>query len=382
MRRDVGGDIELLNSGVAEEAGLVYVSDGDAGIRRRGSGKRVSYLTPSSALLKDEKTKARIRTLAIPPAWTEVWICPKANGHIQATGRDARGRKQYRYHSDWQKSRDQAKYTKVVAFAKNLPKLRKRLRQDLRRRNLDRRKVLATVVTLLERTLIRVGNREYARTNGSFGLTTLQDRHVSFAKSEMRFHFRGKTGKVWRLALSDRRIARIVRDCQELPGQHLFQYEAEDGIRAVTSEDVNGYLREISGDADISAKDFRTWAGTVLAAVALSEFEAVDSEAAAKRNVRQAIENVAARLGNTPTICRKCYVHPEILESYLDGGLVKTLKVSIEKELSHRLGALSAAEAATLAFLHRRLKTGAQSRKPRRQRSRARALRSVVVQGR
>jgi DNA topoisomerase-1 len=284
-----------------------------------------------------------------------VWICPTASGHIQATGRDARGRKQYRYHPEWQKSRDETKFNKILAFARVLPRLRKRIRQHMRRKRLDREKVLATVVMLLELTLIRVSNKEYARTNGSFGLTTLQDRHVTFSKSETRFRFRGKTGKVWKLAISDRRIARIVRSCQDLPGQHLFQYEAEDGIHAVTSEDVNAYLREVTGE-DISAKDFRTWAGTVLAAVALSEYEAVDSEAAAKRNIRRAIESVAARLGNTPTICRKCYVHPEILQCYFEGELAQTLTAKIERELTHRLGELSAAEAATLALLHRRLK--------------------------
>jgi DNA topoisomerase-1 len=225
----------------------------------------------------------------------------------------------------------------------------------MRRKRLDRKKVLATVVTLLEVTLIRVGNREYARTNGSFGLTTLQDRHVSFSNCEMRFRFRGKTGKIWRLAISDRRIARIVRSCQDLPGQHLFQYEtADEGVRSLTSDDVNSYLRELSGE-DISAKDFRAWAGTVLAAVALSEFEAADNEAAAKRNVRQAIACVAERLGNTPTICRKCYVHPEILQCYLEGELVQTPKLRIEKELTRRLGELSAAEEATLALLRRRM---------------------------
>jgi DNA topoisomerase-1 len=345
----------------AEDAGLKYVNDSDRGIARRLAGKKFVYVLPSGRRVSDARTKARIKKLAIPPAWTDVWICPTASGHIQATGRDARGRKQYRYHPEWQKSRDETKYNKILAFAKALPRLRKRLRQHMRRRRLDREKVLATVVMLLELTLIRVGNKEYARANGSFGLTTLQDRHVTFSKSETRFKFRGKTGKVWRLAISDRRIARIVRSCQDLPGQHLFQYEDQDGVRAVTSEDVNSYLREIAGE-DISAKDFRTWAGTVLAAVALAEYEAVDSKAAAKRNVRRAIETVAARLGNTPTICRKCYVHPEIFQSYFEGQLAQTLKSKIEKELTRRLGELSAAEAATLALLHRRLSASAQGR--------------------
>jgi len=354
MRANSDRVASTANIDDAEDADLRYVNDGDPGIARKRAGKRIVYVLPSGARVTDFRTKARIKSLAIPPAWSDVWICPTAVGHIQATGRDARGRKQYRYHPEWQKSRDETKYNKMTAFAKALPRLRKRLRQHMRRKRLDREKVLATIVMLLEQTLIRVGNKEYARTNGSFGLTTLQDRHVTISKSEMRFKFRGKTGKVWRLAVSDRRIARIVRDCQDLPGQHLFQYEDADGLHAVTSEDVNAYIREIAGD-DISAKDFRTWAGTVLAAVALSEYEAVDSEAAAKRNVRRAIETVAARLGNTPTICRKCYVHPEVLQCYFDGQLAQVMKSKIEKELTQRLGQLSAAEAATLALLHRRL---------------------------
>lgn len=344
----------ISSGGEAEEIGLTYVNDADPGIVRKARGKSFSYILPSGGSVKDPRTKARIKKLAIPPAWTDVWICPTASGHIQATGRDARGRKQYRYHTEWQKSRSDTKFDKMLTFAKVLPTIRKRVRRHMGRKRLDREKVLATVVTLLERTLIRVGNKEYARTNGSFGLTTLQDRHVTFSKGETRFRFRGKTGKMWRLALTDRRIARIVRDCQDLPGQHLFQYESEDGVRAVTSENVNEYLREISGE-NISAKDFRTWSGTVLAAVALAEFEAVDGDAAAKRNVRQAIENVAGRLGNTPTICRKCYIHPEILQCYLDGQLVKLLKSRIERELTRKLGELLPAEAATLALLHRRL---------------------------
>jgi DNA topoisomerase-1 len=369
MLRDGSGDDAATsqNAEIADDVGLTYVNDGEPGIARKCVGRGFSYASSSGAIVKDAKTKARIRSLAIPPAWSDVWICPRANGHIQATGRDQRGRKQYRYHPDWQTARDEAKYSKILAFAKALPKLRKSLKRDMRRRSLDRRKVLATVVTLLESTLIRVGNREYARDNGSFGLTTLQDRHVTFAKSEARFRFRGKTGKIWSLAIDDKRIARIVKGCQDLPGQHLFQYEtADEGIRAVTSGDVNSYLRELTGQ-DISAKDFRTWAGTVLAAAALSEFEAVDSEAAAKRNIRRAIETVATRLGNTPTICRKCYVHPEIVNSYLEGQLAQILKSRVERELTRHLGELSAAEAATLAFLHRRLNSeSGQRRRSRR----------------
>ncbi|HET6389780.1 DNA topoisomerase IB [Hyphomicrobium sp.] len=359
LQESKSGDEDRITS--VEEAGLTYVNDGDPGIARKKRGSGFSYTLPSGGTVKDARTERRIRSLAIPPAWTDVWICPLPNGHIQATGRDARGRKQYRYHPDWHRTRDEAKFEKILAFAKVLPKLRKTVRRHTRRKRLDREKVLATVVTLLDETLIRVGNEEYARANGSFGLTTLKDRHVTFSSSQAKFRFRGKTGKEWRVAVHDRRIARIVKRCQDLPGQHLFQYEAEDGsVRQITSADVNAYLREVAGE-EISAKDFRTWAGTVLAAAALAEFENVDSEAAAKRNVRAAIESVASRLGNTPTICRKCYVHPEILNCYLSGELVRSIARKIENELATRMSELSAAEAATLALLHRRLRSSRRS---------------------
>ncbi len=339
-----------------DTAGLIYVNDGDPGIERVPRGKSFFYRLTSGAAVKDASTLARVRALAIPPAWTDVWICKSPKGHIQATGRDDRGRKQYRYHAHWAQSRDETKFARLLSFAKVLPKIRKSVRRHMRRKGLDREKVLATVVYLLENTMIRVGNAEYARTNKSYGLTTLKDRHVSFTTSATKFRFRGKTGKEWQISVHDRRIARIVKGCQELPGQHLFQYEDKQGdARPITSSDVNEYLRTISGD-DISAKDFRTWAGTVLAATALSEFEAFDSEAAAKRNVRRAIESVAMRLGNTPTICRKCYVHPEVFNGYLEGDLALLLTRKIEGELCQKLKDLSPAEAATLALLHRRLK--------------------------
>ena len=337
------------------QAGLIFVNDETNGITRKPRGKSFQYFLPSGATLKDRAELARVKKLAIPPAWTDVWICPSAEGHIQATGRDIRGRKQYRYHADWTRVRDEAKYDRVLSFARLLPGIRNTIQEHLAERGLGRNKVLATVVHLLETTLIRVGNREYAKQNKSYGLTTLQDRHVTFAGSSVRFKFRGKTGKEWRLKVSDRRIARIVRSCQELPGQHLFQYENEEGeVCQVSSADVNGYLKEIGG-AEITAKDFRTWAGTVLAAMALSEFEQFDSEAAAKRNIRSAIETVAARLGNTTTICRKCYIHPEILACYLEGTLVKTLKQKIRKELHDDIKQLRPEEAAALVLLHARL---------------------------
>ena len=339
----------------AEAAGLRFVSDESRGIARQRQGKAFRYLSPSGKSLKDRAELARIRKLAIPPAWTDVWICPSPNGHIQATGRDARGRKQYRYHADWNRIRETAKYERLLTFARSLPAIRKTVQEHMSERGLGRNKVLATVVHLLEATLIRVGNREYARDNKSYGLTTLQDRHVTFAGNEVRFKFRGKTGKEWHLKVSDRRVARIVRSCQDLPGQHLFQYENDEGeVCQISSADVNDYLREIGG-TEITAKDFRTWAGTVLAAMALAKFERFDSETAAKRNIRSAIQLVASRLGNTTTICRKCYVHPEIVNSYLEGTLAKTLKQKIPKALREDIARLRPEEAATLVLLQTRL---------------------------
>ena len=339
----------------AEEAGLRFVSDASPGISRTKWTKLFRYAGPDGHLIRDQRTLARILALAIPPAWTDVWICPQADGHIQATGRDARGRKQYRYHADWQRVRDEAKFDRLMAFGRLLPKLRRTIKRDMSRTGIGRRKVLATVTHLLETTLIRVGNREYARANKSFGLTTLQDRHVSVRGTRIFFKFKGKTGKEWRLEHTHARVARIVRTCQDLPGQHLFQYEDDDGTaREVTSQDVNSYLREVTG-MPISAKDFRTWTGTVLAAMALSEFDKVDTQAAAKANVRAAIASVAQRLGNTATICRKCYVHPEVLACYLEGALRDTLKRNVRNELRDDIAKLPSEEAATLALLHARL---------------------------
>lgn len=349
--QEIGAAVSSVES--AEDAGLRFVSDASRGItRRRNGGGLFTYYLPDGEVVRSERTLNRIRALAIPPAWTDVWICARADGHIQATGRDARGRKQYRYHSDFTRVRDEAKFDRLLAFGKALPKVRRTIDRHMRERGLGRRKVLATVTHLLDTTLVRVGNREYARENKSYGLTTLKDHHVSFAGSELRLKFRGKTGKEWKLKLQDRRIAGIVRSCQELPGQHLFQYEDDDGtIRQISSSDVNDYIRGVAGP-EVSAKDFRTWAGTVLAAMALSAVDPVDSEAAAKRNIREAITGVAARLGNTPTICRKCYVHPEVLAAYLDGKLAKILARAPGKTLKRAFAALPAEEAATLLLLH------------------------------
>jgi DNA topoisomerase-1 len=339
----------------AESAGLTYVSDEEPGIRRTKSGSGWSFRGPDGKAVKDPKTLARIRSLAIPPAYTDVWICPRADGHIQATGRDAKGRKQYRYHARWREVRDSTKFEHMLDFAKALPAIRARIDADMAKRGLPREKVLATVVHLLENTLIRVGNMDYVKQNKSYGLTTLRDRHVDVDGAKLRFQFKGKSGKTWALQVQDRRIARIVKACQDVPGQHLFQYVDETGARVpVTSTDVNAYLREISG-RDITAKDFRTWAGTVLAAIALQEFEEFDNAAKAKKNVRAAIEKVSARLGNTPTICRKCYIHPEILNGYLEGSLLEGLKQEVEAELRDELASLKPEEAAVLTLLKARL---------------------------
>jgi DNA topoisomerase-1 len=339
----------------AEYAGLSYVSDERPGIIRKRSGKGFRYEDPQGDKVDDEATLKRIKTLAIPPAWTDVWICSSANGHIQATGRDARGRKQYRYHNRFREVRESTKYHHMLAFAESLPAIRRRVQEHLSLRGLAREKVLATVVHLLEATLIRVGSDEYARTNKSYGLTTLKNRHVEVEGSELKFNFKGKSGKIWKVKVRDRRIAKVIRACQDLPGQELFQYVDENGDnRDVTSSDINDYLRDISGE-DITAKDFRTWHGTVLAALALQEFQKFDSQAGAKRNIREAIQHVAARLGNTPTICRKCYIHPEIFTTYVEGSLLLDIKEKVEEELRDDLADLRPEEAAVLTLLQTRL---------------------------
>ena len=339
----------------AESAGLRYVSDARPGIRRRKSGKGFSYARVDGSRLSEPHVIRRIKALAVPPAWTDVWICPFAEGHIQATGRDAKGRKQYRYHVRFREIRESTKYERVIEFAGALPAIREKVEEHMALRGLPREKVLATVVHLLDTTLIRIGNDDYARENNSYGLTTLKNRHVAVEGSEVRFRFTGKSGKQWSLRVKDRRIAKIIRACQELPGQELLQYIDEEGnCQDVTSSDVNDYLKEITG-GDVTAKDFRTWAGTVLAAMALNELESFDSAAQAKRNLRSAIEKVSARLGNTPTICRKCYVHPEVLNSYMDGNLVLELKSKAESELRGAIGRLKPEEAAVLALLRGRL---------------------------
>ncbi|HET7677058.1 MAG TPA: hypothetical protein VFK38_04330 [Candidatus Limnocylindrales bacterium] len=339
----------------ARSARLRHVDDSMPGIRRIRAGRGFSYRDADGRPVRDPAELRRIRSLAVPPAWRDVWICPLANGHLQATGRDAKGRKQYRYHPRWRAVRDAHKYERTLAFAQALPAIRARVEADLARPGLPREKVLAAVVRLLELTLIRVGNEEYARTNRSYGLTTMRSQHVDIDGSRLRFRFRGKSGKEYDVDLRDRRLASLVRRCQELPGQRLFQYRDEEGqLQSVDSDDVNDYLREASGE-EFTAKDFRTWVGTVLAAGALRAIEAVDDHAARKRNVVRAIEQVAEHLGNTPAVCRSCYVHPELIEAYLEGQLAGVLRSRAEREMALGLTDLSAEETAVLALLQQRL---------------------------
>jgi len=310
-------------------ASLRYVNDDEPGITRRKRGAGFSYVTSEGRIVRDAETLDRIRALAIPPAWTDVWICASADGHIQATGRDARRRKQYRYHAGWVATRDQEKYERMIEFAQALPRLRRQVDRDLKATALSRPRVLATVVRLLERTLIRVGNEEYARANGSYGLTTLQNRHVRVRGSHVAFAFRAKSGVAQQIELDDPRLARIVRRLQELPGQALFQYVDADGtIQPVGSSDVNEYLRAIAG-TDFTAKDFRTWFGTVLAGMALHEIggassgENSGSGRARKRDLNAAIDRVKDALGNTRAVCRRCYIHPAIMEGYMRGRTIQ-----------------------------------------------------------
>jgi DNA topoisomerase-1 len=350
----------------AQSAGLRYMTDDHPGIHRRRAGKGFRYVDAHGNAVREPEVLARIKALVIPPAWEEVWISPSAHGHIQATGRDQRHRKQYRYHDRWREVRDDAKYDRVMAFGRALPKIRMRTERELARTGLSRRKVLAVVVQLLDRSLIRVGNDEYARSNQSFGLTTMRDKHVAVEGATIQFTFRGKSGIHHAIDVRDRQLAHAVERCQELPGQELFQYLREDGSPAdIDSADVNAFLREITG-CDFTAKDFRTWAGTVLAAMALQEFEAFDSQAQAKKNVVRAIRSVAERLGNTPTICRKCYIHPAVLDAYLDGSMIEALQQRTERAMDESLGDLKPEEAAVMALLRNRLAREKEGRRARR----------------
>jgi DNA topoisomerase-1 len=334
----------------ARAAGLHYSTDETPGIRRVRKGKGFRFVRPDGRPVTDRGDLERIRALVIPPAWTDVWICTDPRGHLQATGRDARGRKQYRYHARWREVRDETKYGRMAAFGRALPSIRRRTEADLRRSGLPREKVLAAVVRLLEKTFIRVGNEEYARANHSYGLTTMRDGHVKVSGSKVRFIFRGKSGIDHELELDDRRLARIVKQCRDLPGQDLFQYRDESGsVVNVGSADVNAYLKDITG-RDFTSKDFRTWAGTVLASELLRECEAAPSETKAKKNIVQAVEVVARQLGNTKAVCRKCYIHPAVIDAYLDGSIATTNGRTVRA-----IGKMTAAEAAVLGLLQRRV---------------------------
>src|SRR3954454_10633635 len=346
--------IEDAPESSARAAGLRYVSDREPGFARRRRGKGFQYTDADGRSLPREQVK-RIEALAIPPAWTDVWICRSANGHLQATGRDARGRKQYRYHPRWRQVRDETKYHRMLAFGEALPQIRREVSKHLARTTLSRERVLAAVVRLLDETTIRVGNDEYARENDSYGLTTIRDSHVEVEGSKLSFRFRGKSGKEHDISISDPRVARVGRGCQDLPGQELFAYVDDDGaVVDVDSSDVNDYLREISG-ADFTAKDFRTWTGTVLAAWALNDLGAFTSKREASKQVVAAVETVAQKLGNTPAVCRSCYVHPDVFEAHLDGTLISVLAENASEELNGDMAGLTRQEAAVLGLLSARL---------------------------
>lgn len=358
----------------AKAAGLRYVTDQMPGLKRKRAGRGFTYLDAEGNIVRDPEVLRRIKALAIPPAWQDIWICPLPNGHLQATGRDAKGRKQYRYHARWRAVRDETKFDRLAAFGQALPLIRQCAEQDLSLPGLCRRKVLATVVRLLETTLIRVGNEEYARANGSFGLTTLRDQHVSISGATVRFQFRGKSGVKHAIDLNDRRLAKIVQCCRDLPGQELFQYLDDEGQpQSIGSAEVNDYLRELTGE-DFTAKDFRTWAGTVLAVAALRESCAFTSATIAKRNVVRALENVAERLGNTLAVCRKAYVHPLVIQLYLQGELIELLEQRCKAKPSNDDCHLRPEEAALLALLSQSLKSDPAQPQLRRRKSHARSL--------
>jgi DNA topoisomerase I len=338
----------------AREAGLVYVEDSQPGIARIRSGRGFRYRAADGSAVSDDRTLARIKALAVPPAWNDVWISSSPRGHIQATGRDARGRKQYRYHPAWRETRDRTKFDRLISFGEALPAIRKRVREDLERPELPREKVLATVVRLIDLTYIRIGNTRYAKDNGSFGLTTMRGRHVDVVGSTIRFEFRGKGGKPHEVDVRDPRIARIVKRCLDIPGQLLFQYLEEDGTRKpIASDDVNAYLQEVSG-SDFTAKDFRTWAGSVLALQALSATEPAASEKAFRSNVNAAIETVAGELRNTVAVCRACYVHPAVIDAYREGSLATMRISSVRSKNTAAADRLRPHEAALLRLLRSR----------------------------
>ncbi|MDX2240072.1 MAG: DNA topoisomerase IB [Leptolyngbyaceae cyanobacterium bins.302] len=339
----------------AEAMGLQYMTDEGDGIRRIKQGDEFNYMGLDGEVITDSDEIKRIQSLGIPPAWENVWICPAPNGHLQATGRDAKGRKQYRYHVRWRSFRDQTKFTRMIAFSEAIPRIRERIAHDLALSGLPRNKVLATVVQLMELTRIRVGNEEYAKTNKSFGLTTMRDRHVKVDGSTIRFKFRGKSGVEHEIELNDRRLARIVKRCQDIPGQELFQYIDADGQRqSIDSSDINTYLRDITGQ-DFTAKDFRTWAGTVLAARELHEIGACESATAAKKAIVQAVKTVAQHLGNRPATCRKYYVHPAILDAFELGSLFDVMATHLQQSIEESPHQLRCEEQAVVLLLKQQL---------------------------
>ena len=359
MSRKRKAELPIEPAESAKAAGLRYVNDLIPGITRRKHGSSFRYYDPDGNAIRDRRVVQRINKLAIPPAYTGVWICPSENGHLQATGRDARGRKQYRYHARWRVVRDETKYERMVAFAGALPNIRARVEEDLAKAGLPREKVLATVVKLLESTLIRVGNEEYAKDNGSFGLTTMRSRHVDVSGAQLRFSFRGKSGKEHSIGVKDKRLASIVKRCRDLPGHELFQYIDDDGQRQnVGSADVNEYLREVGGDY-FTAKDFRTWIGTVYCARALQGYDEPGSATEAKKNAADAVATVAQHLGNTPSICRKCYVHPIVIDAYAEGTLNRWLPELDSRAKVVGTRQLSPFEEAVVRLLQRRLKEAA-----------------------
>ena len=343
----------------AKAAGLRYVSDAQPGLHRRRRGTGFSYVDAEGKPVRDKDTLTRIKSLVIPPAWSNVWICPNPKGHLQVTGRDARGRKQSRYHPRWREVRDETKYERMTIFGAALPAIRDRVEHDLSLPGMPRPKILAAIVRLMEVTLIRVGNEEYARENQSYGLTTMRNKHVEVEGSSVTFKFQGKSKVRHTVDINDRRLARIIQRCQDIPGYELFQYiDSEGNNHTVDSADVNDYLREMTNE-DFTAKDFRTWAGTVLACTMLQEFEAFESQTQAKKNVVQAVKDVAARLGNTPSVCRKCYVHPAVLDTYFSGAMIKTVRQRVEEETANSSSALRQEEVALLRLLQKRLATAA-----------------------
>ncbi len=349
QKRDIAAPVEA-----AKGAGLRYVSDATPGIRRKRVGKHFSYLDLDGKPIRDKGKIAYIHALGIPPAWKNVWICPNSHGHIQATGRDAKGRKQYRYHPKWREIRDETKFDRMIAFGKALPLVRECVEHDLKLPGLPREKVLATVVRLLDTTSIRIGNEEYARENGSFGLTTMRDDHVEVTGTKVRFHFRGKSGKDHEIDVRDRQLAKIIKTCQHLPGHELFQYyDEQEKLHVIESNDVNAYLQRIT-DQEFTAKDFRTWTGTVTAMCSLQDLGPYETETQAKRNVVDAIKSASKQLGNTPTICRKSYIHPEIIDAYLNGSLLNALKQDDKQAVVQALHGLHPEEISVLAFLEQK----------------------------